>query len=64
MAYDKREFPVKDCKMRLKNGNCIPAGGFCTANRNICAALQSAYHIGYFASVKDFCEREKNGRSL
>ena len=29
---------IKDCKMRHKNGNCLPAGGFYTANKNICGA--------------------------
>ena len=64
MDYDKCEFPVKDCKLRHKNGNCIPAGGFCTANKNICEALQSAYDIGYFECVKDTYEREKKDGRL
>ena len=37
---------IKDCKMRHKNGNCLPAGGFCTANKNLCEALQNAYRMG------------------
>jgi len=32
--------------MRHENGNCIPAGGFCTANKNICEALLNAYRMG------------------
>lgn len=39
-----------ECLMRNpENGNCGPAGGFCTANRDeICAALHSAYDRGFF----------------
>ena len=37
---------VKNCPMRHENGNCIPAGGFCTANKNICEALLNAYRMG------------------
>ena len=37
---------IKDCKMRHENGNCLPAGGFCTANKNICDALHHAYEMG------------------
>lgn len=37
----------KDCPMRHENGNCIPAGGFCTAvNDPICEALHNAYECG------------------
>lgn len=37
----------KDCPMRHKNGNCMPAGGFCTAvNDPICEALHNAYDTG------------------
>lgn len=36
------------CQMRHPdNGNCLPAGGFCTAVNNlICAALHDAYDLG------------------
>ena len=38
---------IENCPMRHKeNGNCIPAGGFCTANKNICYALHNAYKMG------------------
>ena len=38
----------KDCTMRHENGNCMPAGGFCTANNDcICKALHNAYADGY-----------------
>jgi len=37
---------IKNCPMRHENGNCIPAGGFCTANKNICEALLNAYRMG------------------
>jgi len=34
--------------MRHENGNCQPAGGFCTAVREtVCEALQNAYQMGY-----------------
>lgn len=38
-----------DCPMRhADNGNCLPAGGFCTAvNDPICEAMQNAYHQGF-----------------
>lgn len=37
----------KDCPMRHENGNCMPAGGFCTAvNNPICEALHNAYDTG------------------
>ena len=36
----------KNCPMRHENGNCLPAGGFCTANKNICEALLNAYGMG------------------
>jgi hypothetical protein len=36
-----------DCPMRHENGNCLPCGGFCTANNDIiCEAMHNAYHIG------------------
>lgn len=37
---------IKNCPMRHENGNCLPAGGFCTANKNICEALHNAYELG------------------
>jgi len=41
----------KNCPMRHENGNCLPAGGFCTAvNNPICEALQKAYYAGRFAA--------------
>ena len=41
----------KDCPMRHKNGNCLPAGGFCTAvNEPICEALHNAYYTGRCAA--------------
>lgn len=38
------------CPMRHPdNGNCLPAGGFCTAVADsICEALHSAYDLGGF----------------
>lgn len=36
-----------DCQMRHENGNCLPAGGFCTAvNDQICEAIHAAYDAG------------------
>lgn len=36
-----------DCPMRHENGNCMPAGGFCTAvNDCICVALNNAFESG------------------
>ena len=37
---------IKNCPMRHENGTCLPAGGFCTANMNICEALHNAYEMG------------------
>lgn len=50
---------IKDCKMRHENGNCLPAGGFCTANTNICEALQNAYNHGYFEGIQKGFENGK-----
>ena len=37
----------KNCPMRHENGNCLPAGGFCTAvNDSICEALHNAFRHG------------------
>lgn len=46
------------CPMRHpENGNCLPAGGFCTAVSDpICEALHSAYDLGGF----DLFRRVKN----
>ena len=45
--YMEKTFPVKNCPMRHPtNGNCLPAGGFCTANKSLCEAFQSAYKMG------------------
>ena len=36
-----------NCPMRHENGNCLPAGGFCTAvNDSICNALHNAFKHG------------------
>lgn len=44
----------ENCPMRLKNGNCLPCGGFCTAvNDEICRALHGAYHMGYEKCTAD-----------
>lgn len=49
----------KECPMRHENGNCLPAGGFCTAvNELICIALKNAYSSGYF----DACEAMRKER--
>ena len=39
----------KNCPLRHKgNGNCLPAGGFCTANKDeYCKALRNAYEHGW-----------------
>lgn len=37
---------IENCPMRHKeNGNCIPVGGFCTANKNICYAMRCIMRI-------------------
>lgn len=43
---------IQNCKMRHENGNCLPAGGFCTANKNICEALQNAYEMGQRNAIR------------
>lgn len=52
----------KDCPMRHENGNCLPAGGFCTAGSNpICEALHNAYNNGWrAAALRAQKEAEKN----
>ena len=38
----------KNCPMRHENGNCLPAGGFCTAvHECICNSLHNAYSHGF-----------------
>ena len=52
---------IKDCKLRHKEtGNCIPTGGFCTANEGICEALQSAYRMGYYDCTMRVYEHVEN----
>lgn len=48
---------IENCKMRHENGNCLPAGGFCTANKNICEALQQAYDMGRRNTIKEIKEK-------
>lgn len=41
------------CNMRHINGNCLPAGGFCTAvNDAICEALHNAYDEGWMNAAR------------
>jgi DNA-directed RNA polymerase subunit RPC12/RpoP len=48
-----------DCPMRHENGNCLAAGGFCTAvNTPICEALHNAYDTGKMHSME---EMKKHG---
>lgn len=52
---------LKECPMRHENGNCLPAGGFCTAVREVvCEALQNAYQMGYMDMG---CEAKKEIKS-
>ena len=42
------------CPMRHENGNCLVAGGFCTAvNTPICEALHNAYDAGKTHSMEE-----------
>lgn len=42
------------CPMRHENGNCLVAGGFCTAvNTPICEALHNAYDTGKMHSMEE-----------
>lgn len=52
----------KGCPMRHSvNGNCLPAGGFCTSvNDEICAALHSAYDMGGCDLLRRIREQEKS----
>ena len=50
MIYNKRRF----CPMRHENGNCMPAGGFCTAvNDPICEALHNAFNHGKQSEIEE-----------
>ena len=43
-----------NCPMRHENGNCLVAGGFCTAvNTPICEALHNAYNTGKLHSMEE-----------
>lgn len=43
-----------DCPMRHENGNCLVAGGFCTAvNTPICEAIHNAYDTGKIHSMEE-----------
>lgn len=44
---------VPNCPMRHENGNCLPMGGFCTANKDICEALRNAYDMGKTQAHED-----------
>lgn len=46
--YNNRKNKIRrTCPMRHENGNCLAAGGFCTAvNDEICQALHNAYEAG------------------
>ena len=37
---------IKNCHMRHKNGNCLPADNFYTTNKNIYETLHNAYELG------------------
>lgn len=46
----------KDCPMRHKNGNCLPAGGFCTAvNDLICEVIHNGYYAGRYCYEHEIC---------
>lgn len=51
----------KGCPMRHPdNGNCQPAGGFCTAvSDQICEALHSAYDLGGFDLFRRIEEKKE-----
>lgn len=43
----------KKCPLRHENGNCLPIGGFCTANNDaICEGLHNAYCMGLMDSAQ------------
>lgn len=55
----------KDCPMRHENGNCQPAGGFCTAvNDPICEALHNAYDAGWHAAFLRARQKAKENEPL
>ena len=55
----------KDCPMRHENGNCLPAGGFCTAvNNPICEALHNAYDAGCRAAFLGARQKAKENEPL
>lgn len=59
--YEKikqRKMNRENCPMRHKeNGNCLVAGGFCTAvNEEICESLHNAFYWGSVIASKD-CEK-------
>lgn len=66
----------ENCPMRHKeNGNCLPMGGFCTANGDeMCKALHSAYRSGRIdfqrelrgndTPIADVVEKEKYNKLL
>lgn len=37
--------------MRHENGNCLPAGGFCKSDTELCIALSHAYNMGQIGSI-------------
>lgn len=48
------------CPMRHENGNCLPAGGFCTAvNDCICEALHNAFNSGIAALTNELIRQSK-----
>lgn len=48
------------CPMRHENGNCLPAGGFCTAvNDCICEALHNAFNSGVAAFANELIRQSK-----
>lgn len=49
---------IQNCEMRHENGNCLPAGGFCTANKKICEALQNAYEMGQRNIMRNVIRKE------
>lgn len=54
-----------DCPMRHESGNCMPAGGFCTAvNDPICDALQNAYRQGHFDCAVELVQKRQAEEDL
>ena len=53
-----------DCPMRHENGNCLVAGGFCTAvNDQICEALHNAYECGFYDATYERREKRESLKS-